>query len=164
MFVETAETEKIMANDEKIMMEFSIPSKRLVVKHAQCPNGHFLNTEEVIIGGHPSVKVKIKVQNKGEGTIYLDPVYGSYNNMEKGIQLEEGDIAEFFCPECGVSLKYPEEYCQACSAPMFYFQLPHGSIVEGCSRKGCTSHKLKLVTAEEQMGRLFDDSTLESFL
>ena len=153
-----------MADKEKILVEMPVPSGQLVVKHAKCKNGHLLNTDEVLINGHPAVKVKVKVEGKGEGLLFLDPVYGSFQNIEKGISMEDGDIAEFFCPECDAPLKEEREHCQACSAPLFCFRLPHDSIIEGCSRKGCTFHKLKLVTQEEQMGRLFEDSTLESFL
>jgi predicted RNA-binding Zn-ribbon protein involved in translation (DUF1610 family) len=148
---------------EKIQIEIDVPSKSFNVKHAFCQNGHSLIDESVKINGYPSLKVKIKCKGQS-GTLYLDPVYGSYKNIEKRITLRENDVSEFFCPECGVSLIDPDETCATCSSPMFVIQLPHGSFVEGCTKKGCMFHKLKLVSGEQEMGRLFDDSTLESFL
>ena len=153
-----------MPRNEKFDVEFSIPQGDIIVKHATCPNGHLLNTGEVKINGHDAIKVQVKVGGKGSGLLYMDPVYGSYNNIEKDISMTEGDIAAFFCPECGVDMKDTFETCHACSAPLFCFHLPKRSIVEGCSRKGCTFHKLKIVDSETQMGRLFDNSTLESFV
>lgn len=148
---------------EKIQIEIDIPSKSLNVRHATCPNGHSLVDESVTIHGYPALKVKAVCKGK-EGIIYLDPVYGSYDNIEKNITMRKGDVAEFLCPECGVSLLDPDDTCSTCSAPMFIIHLPHGSFVEGCTRKGCMFHRLKLVSGEQQMGRLFDNSTIDSFL
>lgn len=148
---------------EKIQIEIDVPSKKLYVQNATCPNGHSLSDKKVKIHDHPSLKVKI-VTNKKEGFLYIDPLYGSYDNIEKNVTMHDGDVAEFFCPECGVSLMDPDTNCSICSSQMFIFHLPHGSFVEGCTKKGCMFHKLKLVSGEQQMGRLFDDSTLESFL
>ncbi len=152
-----------MAKKEKVEIEVEIPAKKLYVKHASCPNGHLLCDETVKIHGYPSIKVKVKYRDQ-EGWLYLDPVYGSYDNIEKEITLPQGAVVEFFCPECGVSLKDPEETCQLCSSPLFVFQLPKGGIVEGCLKKGCMYHKMKIVDAEQQIARLFEDSTLESYL
>jgi len=148
---------------EKIQIEIDIPSKSINVRHATCPNGHSLIDESVKIHGNPSIKVKASCKGNS-GYLYLDPVYGSFDNIEKDITLREGDVSELFCPVCGVSLLDPDDTCSLCSSPMFIFQLQHGSFVEGCTKKGCMFHKLKLVSGEQQMGRLFDDSTLESFL
>jgi len=148
---------------EKIQIEIDIPSKSFNVKHASCPNGHSLIDESVKINGYPALKVKIICKGK-TGFLFLDPVYGSYENVEKGITLRENDVSGFFCPECDISLLDPDETCSTCSSPMFILQLPHGSFVEGCTKKGCMFHKLKLVSGEQQMGRLFDDSSLDSFL
>ena len=148
---------------EKIQIEIDVPSKSFNVRNATCPNGHSLADESVTIHGHPSLKVKATSNGKS-GFLYLDPIYGSYDNIEKGFSMREGDLAEFFCPECGVSLIDPDDTCQLCSAPLFIFHLPRGSFVEGCTRKGCMFHKLKIVTGEQQMGRLFGNSILERLM
>ena len=152
-----------MSDKEKIQIEVEVPSSTLHVQHASCPQGHTLRDETVQIHGYPSLKVNIRCKGK-DGVLYLDPVFGSYDNIEKGITLAKGNVVEMFCPTCGTSLKDAHDTCQSCSAPMFVFNLPKGGIIEGCMRKGCMFHKLKIVDGEEQVKRMFQNSTLESFL
>ena len=153
----------VMGKKEKIQIEVEVPSSTLNVQHASCPKGHLLRDENVKIHGNPSLKVKIR-RKKQEGLLFIDPVYGSFDNIEKDITLAHGDVVEMFCPECGISLKDPHETCQVCSSPMFTFHLPKGGIVEGCTKKGCFFHKLKILDTEKQISRSFENSTLESFL
>jgi hypothetical protein len=152
-----------MSEKEKIQIEVEVPSQALHVEHASCPAGHSLRDETVQIHGHPALKVNIKCKGKS-GVLYLDPIYGSFDNIEKGIKLAKGDLVEMFCPSCGVNLKDAVDTCQLCSAPMFVFHLPKGGIIEGCTRRGCMFHKLKIVDGAEQVSRLFQNSTLESYL
>lgn len=152
-----------MPGKEKVQIEVEVPSKNLHVNHATCPNGHLLRDEKVKIHGYPSIKVNIKSKGK-DGILYIDPVYGKYENKIENITLKKGDLVEMFCPECGVDLGDPNDTCQLCSSPMFVLNLPRGGIVEGCSKLGCVFHKLKIVDAEKQVSRLFENSTMESFL
>ena len=152
-----------MSDKEKIQVELEISPKSVNVQHAYCQNGHSLMDPSVKINGFPAIKVKVKAGGQ-EGLLFLDPVYGSYNNIEKGITIPKGTVVEMFCPECGESLSDDSEVCQVCSSPMFVFHLPKESIIEGCLKKGCMFHKLKIVDGEHQMMRLFENSTLESFL
>ncbi len=152
-----------MAAKEKVQIEVEVSAKSLHVNHATCPNGHLLQDEKTKIHGDPALKVAIKLKGKS-GILYIDPVYGRYDNIEEDITLKHGDVVEMYCPECGVDLIDANEICQSCSSPMFIFQLPRGGIVEGCSKKGCLFHKLKIVDAEKQVSRLFENSTMESFL
>lgn len=152
-----------MAAKEKVQIEVEVSSKKLHVNHATCPNGHLLQDDKVKIHGDPALKVSIKIRGK-QGTLYIDPVYGRYDNIEENITLKKGDVVEMYCPQCGVDLRDPNDICQSCSSPMFIFHLPRGGIVEGCSKKGCMFHKLKIVDAEKQVSRLFENNTMESFL
>lgn len=152
-----------MIKKEKIQIELEVPSKTIHVEHAFCPNGHELSDESIKINGKPSFKVKVKYQGK-EGFMYLDPIYGSYNNIEEGISIPKGAVIDFYCPHCGVSLKEPDSVCQLCASPMFVFQLPKGGVVEGCLKKGCMFHKMKIVDSEQQIARLFENNRLDSFL
>lgn len=152
-----------MAKKEKIQIEVEVPASTLNVQHAACPKGHLLRDEEVKIHGNPSLKVKIHKKGK-EGILYLDPVYGSFDNIAKDISLAKGDVVEMFCPQCDVSLTDSNETCQVCSSPMFTFHLPKGGIIEGCTKNGCFFHKLKILDTEKQLSRSFENSTLESFL
>ena len=151
-----------MGKKEKVQIEVEVPAT-LNVKHAACPKGHSLIDEKVKIHGYPSLKVKVRFK-KQEGYIYLDPIYGSFDNIFEGITLKKSDVVEFFCPVCGVSLKDPNEICQLCSSPMFVFHLPKGGIIEGCLKNGCLFHKMKIVDAEQQFARLYENKGLESFL
>ena len=152
-----------MVKKEKLHIEVEVPSKKFHVEHVYCPNGHSLCDEEKKIHGYPAIKVKVTIGAK-EGIIYLDPVYGSFDNIEEGISIPNGGVVELFCLECGVNLTDPDESCQLCASPMFIFQLPKGGIVEGCLKKGCHYHKMKIVDAEQQISRLFENDTLESYL
>lgn len=152
-----------MPKKEKIQIEVEVGSKVLEVKHASCPKGHLLIDEEVKFHGHSSIKVKVKYK-KETGLLYLDPVYGSYDKIEEGISLPKNKVIEFFCPECDVSLIDEHDTCQLCASPLFVLHLPKQSVVEGCTKKGCLYHKMKIVDAEQSLGRLFEDSTLESYL
>jgi hypothetical protein len=152
-----------MAKKEKIQIEVEVSSDLLNVQHATCINGHLLRDESFEINGNPALKLKVKNREE-EGIIYLDPVYGSHDNKEEGISIPNGDIVDLFCPECGLNLKDPEDTCKSCSAPMFVIHLPHGGIAEGCLRKGCLFHKMKIIDAEQQIARTFQNRSLESYL
>ena len=149
-----------MAVKEKV--EVTIPSKAIRIQHASCPHGCDLMDESVLIDGYASIAVMAKYKNR-EGLIHLDPVYGSFHNISE-LDVKENDVAEFFCPKCGISLTDEGEFCNACSSPMFAIHLPHGGIVEACLKNGCTEHNLRLVDGEELLKRLFEDHTLDSYL
>ena len=153
-----------MPKKEKVQVEVEVKSKKISVHHAACPNGHQLCCDEAVkIHDKPGIKVKVRYKDK-TGFVYLDPTYGSYDNLFEGIDMPKGSVAEFFCPQCDVSLTDPHETCQLCSSPMFVFHLPKGGIIEGCLRKGCMFHKMKIVDAEQQVARMFENNTMESFL
>jgi hypothetical protein len=145
---------------EKI--EVTIPAARLVVGHAHCPNGHLLMAPDRPIGGYPSILVKAKYGDS-EGNLYLDPRYGSFEH-ESEIEIPEGTVAGFFCPECGETLREKDVICNSCSAPMFVMHLPHGGRIEGCTRCGCFSHRLEVVDMDEQLLRLFEETHRDAYL
>ena len=152
-----------MSGKEKVQIEVDVSTNKLHVQHATCPNGHQLCTDEKKIHGFPSLKVKIKYKDQ-EGILYLDPEYGSYDNIFEGVKMPKGGTAEFFCPECGTTLTDPQDTCQLCSSPMFVFNLPNGGIIEGCLKNGCVYHKMKIVDAEQLIARTFENNTMESYL
>ncbi|NOZ56800.1 MAG: hypothetical protein GXO73_08460 [Calditrichaeota bacterium] len=147
---------------KKERIEIEVPPKKLTITHAHCPNGCDLMEESVKIGGYASVHVRVRYKDE-EGDMYLDPRYGSFENISD-IEIPEGEIVELFCPHCGQSLRDEHERCRQCSAPMFALMLPHGGIIEGCLRKGCYEHELRIVSGEELLSRLFENDTLASFL
>jgi hypothetical protein len=145
---------------EKI--EVTVPAASLVVGHARCPNGHLLMAPDVPIGGHPSILVTAKYGDK-EGKLYLDPRYGSFEH-KSDLAIPEGAVVGFFCPECGETLREKDVICNTCSAPMFIMHLPHGGRIEGCTRCGCFSHRLAVVDMNEQLLRLFEETSMDSYL
>ncbi len=147
-----------MKNKKKEIVEIEIPSKAIRVKHATCPRGHSLMDEEHLISGYPSITVHAKVDDK-EGLIHLDPVYGSYKNVPE-FEVKEGECVTMFCPECGLSL-IENETCDRCGAPMFVVYLPHGGVIEVCTRNGCQFHNLKFTESEEMGKKLFEDTMLD---
>lgn len=145
---------------EKIKVE--IPSKAIRIKHAACPNGHFLMNEEHKINGYPSIEVIAQYQGK-KGALFLDPIYGSYTIISE-LDIPQGEIIHFSCPKCGVSFSAAGHICDECSAPLIALSLPHDGVVEACCRNGCHFHNLTLSDAEDLFSKLDDDHSLDSFL
>ena len=148
-----------MSDKEKITVEVNVSPNGLHIEHPTCSKGHSLRCDKVKIHNYPSIKAKAKVNDK-EGLIYIDPIYGSFDNIIEGMTIPEGVLVELFCPECGENLTMPGESCKVCSSPMFVFHLPNKSIVEGCLRKGCMFHELKIIDVDQQLTRLFEERML----
>ena len=148
-----------MNEKEKVTFEVNVSSDGLHIEHPTCSKGHSLRCDNVKIHNYSSIKVKAKV-NDDEGFIYIDPIYGSFDNIIEGMKIPEGSLVQLFCPDCGESLTMQGESCKICSSPMFIFHLPNRSIVEGCLRKGCMFHELKIVDVDKQLARLFEERML----
>ncbi len=151
-----------MEEQKRERLEVEVPSGKVVISMATCPNGCDLMDHSVQIKGHASIRLEFEYEGK-RGPIYLDPVYGGHENVCEE-EIPVGAVVEFYCPHCGVSLKDPGATCQDCGAPMFALSLPRGGFVEACQRNGCFFHKLRIVTGEDMMQRLFDDIGMDSFL
>ena len=96
-----------------------------------------LEDDKVLIDNFPSVTTKA-ICGEQEGFVHLSSTYGSFET-EADITFEDGDIAEFFCPYCGESLK-TKAMCKKCDAPMMRVDLDAGGYIRFCSRKGCQNH------------------------
>lgn len=143
-------------------IEIEVPRGKVIVRHASCPNGCDLMDPEVKIHDHPSIHLVYSYEGV-EGHIHLDPVYGMYENVLDR-EIPNGIILKFHCPGCNVSLTDPDTTCSKCSAPMFALHLPEGGSVEACQRNGCSGHRMRIVTGEQMMQRLFDDVGMDSYL
>ena len=97
---------------------------------------------------------RLVVPGLTDGHVHLDPAYGEFQNLGDR-SVPRGAVVELLCPGCGVSLEDPEAVCSICSTSMFVLQLPRGGFVEGCRRKACFHHKLRLVSGDEALQRLF---------
>ncbi|MBD3225492.1 MAG: hypothetical protein GF313_12255 [Caldithrix sp.] len=152
-----------MKKEEILNVEDKVSSETLYIRHASCPKGHSLMDNHVTIHGHSSLKVIVRFDDK-EGILFLDPVYGSFDHDDSDLPLPMGKVVQLFCPTCKSDLTDPHETCHVCSSAMFQFHLPRGSVIEGCLKKGCFYHKLTSVDGEQQLARMYENTTLESFL
>jgi hypothetical protein len=140
----------------------TVPPKTVHLHNVACSGGCNLIDTSVRIGENPSIGVTVEYSGK-RGMLYLDPRYGSFEN-QYAFHIPDGVVVRFFCPHCGTDLSDPDETCSLCSAPMFRLHLPRGGILEGCLRKGCVGHRLRIVDLDEQFLRLFNDGVLDSYL
>ncbi len=143
-------------------IEIIVPQGTLVVRNARCPNGCGLMDREHPIHGHPSIRVRAAFGNVS-GEVFLDPVYGSYDNISE-IIVPRGQVAEFHCPHCGVALTDVDRRCAKCAAPVFTLGLPRGGSIEVCQRNGCPDHRMQIVSGEQAMQRVFDEIGMDAFL
>ncbi|OGC00693.1 hypothetical protein A2V82_02945 [candidate division KSB1 bacterium RBG_16_48_16] len=151
-----------MPDRKRERVEIEIPSKAIRIKNAGCPNGHSLMDPDHKINGYPSVKVLIRYKDQ-EGLIYLDPIYGSFKNIHV-LNVSQGDVVDFYCPECKTSLTAAGKICRECSSRMFAIHLPHGGIIEGCLKNGCHYHNLRLIDGNELLKKLDEEDMLDSYL
>ncbi len=139
-----------------------IPPRIIHLEHVACPKGCNLIDAEVRIGENPAVGVMAECGGE-KGMIYLDPRYGSYENRYS-FEIPEGQLVELHCPHCNADLRGADDSCSLCAAPMFELHLPRGGILEGCVRKGCVGHRLKIVDLDEQFLRMFNEGIQDSYL
>ncbi|MBO8129950.1 MAG: hypothetical protein H0Z29_00350 [Candidatus Marinimicrobia bacterium] len=134
-----------ISNEEKAKKINLVPQgTQIHIQSAHCPNGCDLMNSDVRIRGMKSIGVKLVWKDKS-GMIYLDPEFGSYKHISE-VDVPDGEIVEFYCPNCSLSLKNEKELCRSCSAPTFVFDLPGEGQIVGCLRKGCFDHTLKIVS------------------
>jgi len=121
--------------------------KVIDIQHAQCSSGCNLITDEKLINGMKAIKVKAKFDDQ-EGIIFLDPEFGSYHHVTE-LDIPEGKVVDFNCPECGVSLVDKEDLCKTCSSPMLSLEIPKEGVVAACTKKGCFDHALRIDSFDE---------------
>jgi len=142
---------------EKLIVE--IPPESICIKDASCPNGHSVMDPDYTMGNAPSIKLLLISSTGVEATVHVNPWYGNFD-VDSTPLLKDGEVYEICCPTCRTLLKSEEqERCTFCGARMFGLSLPRGGIVEGCCRKGCHNHRLKVVDISSQLARLFDLDT-----
>jgi hypothetical protein len=134
-------------NTENIIIE--IPPNAIHIQNAKCSHGHSLMDKDFLLSNIPSIKLIAECQGK-RGVIRLNAYYGNFELLSE-IPLAEGDIVSLTCPECHVSLRHESDLCALCNSPMFILHLPKGGFLEGCMKKGCYNHKLKIVDLDTQI-------------
>lgn len=117
-----------------------------IIQSAHCPNSCDLMTTAVQIRGLNAIEVLLSWHNQ-KGRLYLDPEFGKYEHRSE-VEVPAGEVVDFFCPHCGITLRNGAELCPSCSAPTFALVLPKEGTIVGCLRCGCFEHTLKLVSLD----------------
>jgi len=107
-----------------------------------------LEDDKVHIDNFPSVKTKAICRGQ-EGCVHLSSTYGNFQTQEE-IEIELGDVVEFYCPYCGESLK-TKTICKKCDAPMMRVDIDAGGYIRFCSRKGCQNHHIAFEDVYKEM-------------
>jgi hypothetical protein len=99
--------------DRKGMLIIPSPEKRIesngkkpmVVKECFCQNGHNLISKHVSFRGFKGIFLKIASRGN-EGFLGISPVFGDESHMAVGIDLVRGEIPQYMCPVCDVTLPF----------------------------------------------------------
>jgi hypothetical protein len=89
-----------------------------------------------------------------DGQIALSALFGDYS-IESELEIPEGAIVEFRCPQCDASLTLANP-CKMCGAPMASLTIEEGGYLEFCSRRGCKGHALGGVGEIDDMMNLMN--------
>lgn len=124
-------------------------SKEMLVLELFCPHCKALLTKD------SKVKLDAHVQESNQnGEIHLSAVFGDYS-MEGDLEIKEGHLVDFRCPECDASLMLAVT-CKLCQAPMTSLNLRDQGYIEFCSRRGCRGHALGGIGDIDQMMQLMN--------
>ena len=116
--------------------------ERIFPVEVSCPRcNHSLMDPFNLIDGYPSIRVTTSFGRK-HGWLRLSCLYGSYNT-EVEYEIPEDTVHNFFCPHCHAEL-IGVTNCPNCDAPMVSMIVRGGGMIQICSRRGCTEHKLDL--------------------
>jgi hypothetical protein len=137
---------------EKLTVE--VPPESLCIRQATCPSGHSLMDPDYPMGDAPSIRLFVETGDE-VGEVHLHPRYGNFE-VATTLGLRDGEVYDLLCPTCNVTLRSEEDRCMFCGAPMFVLHLPKGGQVQGCTRRGCHNHKLKVVDISAQLAELFE--------
>jgi two-component system NtrC family sensor kinase len=113
------------------------------IKQATCPKSHSLIDDKFKIGGISSLKVRATSDGQ-EGMIYLDPIYGHYNNRYIPDQLDDTNV-EISCPDCNVSLMHEFNKCPRCGSAVYVINIPAKGTLEGCVHASCKWQKWEFI-------------------
>lgn len=123
--------------------------------HVKCPfcNKSLMDNEQKI-DNEPSIKLMIEMRAK-KGYLRLSSIYGSYNYLVD-IDIEDKEIARFYCPFCKEEL-ITNEYCNTCSAPLAMIVLDMGGKISFCTRKGCQNHNIGFEDLTVALKKLYQE-------
>mgnify|MGYP002641405844 FL=1 len=102
---------------------------------------HSLIDTDTYVDGHPSIRVVMSFARK-HGSLRLSALYGS-TTFQSDHEIPIDTVVDFFCPHCHGQLGAGSE-CIKCAAPMIPMSVRGGGMLQVCSRRGCSKHRLDL--------------------
>lgn len=128
-------------------------SKQMLVLELCCPQCKELLTDGMKVRLDGYVR-----ETHAKGEILVSAIFGDYT-VETDLDIKEGYIADFSCPQCEASIMIPQT-CKICGAPNASLDLKSGGYIEFCSRRGCKGHALGGIGDVDEMmslmNRMFD--------
>ncbi|MDA8125125.1 MAG: hypothetical protein M0009_08070 [Deltaproteobacteria bacterium] len=115
-------------------------AKVLVIRELFCPAGHSLISRRALFNGSPGILVGVGFAGE-KGLVALSPVYGDKTRIALDIDLPAKQIANLFCPTCGIDLpRYATCHCGADLAALFLDRRASFSDCIGiCNRVDCVN-------------------------
>lgn len=111
--------------------------------------GHLINNK-------PSIKTEILTPIKQRGYLWLSSIYGDFNFTSE-FPIRDGDIVQFFCPNCHENLARKKLECDVCGAPVVSMNVDIGGRVSICSRSGCKNHFVVIEDLDTIIRKFYDD-------
>ena len=123
----------------RIRGEIKEITRMQVVKSCFCPQGHNLINSGSFFNGNPGILLRIRNRAK-DGYLNISPIYGDKNWISINCDLDEGEMFNFFCPDC--NSRIPTHSICGCGASFLaLFNDPSADFsdcIGFCNRVGCT--------------------------
>jgi hypothetical protein len=130
---------------------------KVVSLTVKCPHCDASFMEEgQLLNNKPSIKLLIHTPIGQKGFIWLSSIYGDYTFTSE-FQIKEGEICDFYCPQCKESLYRKKIECDVCSAPIVSLNCSMGGRVSICSRSGCKNHYVVFEDLDTTIRKFYDD-------
>jgi hypothetical protein len=114
--------------------------------------------ERAIFNSFKGIVFKVR-REEAEGLIAVSPVYGCKSRVALDVDLKEGTIWRFHCPECDIPLPYYKD-CECGGKVTVFFTTEKTKFTQSigiCNRVGC--HNSDIHFGQE----LLEQSMLESY-
>ena len=141
--VNTAKVEDIIKKTEDGLDKIELHTDaRVFPINVSCPRcNHSMMDATYLIDGYPSIRATMSFENN-HGWIRLSSLYGSFK-IESEYKIPMGAVANFFCPHCHAEL-LGSSNCPDCGTKMVPMIVRNGGMMQICSRRGCTGHRLDM--------------------
>ncbi len=130
---------------------------KIISLTVKCPHcGKSFMDEGRLINNKPSIKLNIQTAIKQNGMIWLSSIYGDYNFISE-FPIPDGEVVDFYCPQCHQDLKRKKIECDLCGAPIISMNCDIGGRVSICSRSGCKNHYVVFEDLDTTIRKFYDD-------